>query len=43
LIDLEYVLSTFQGVRDEDEAFAGEGFTRQAILECYDTYRGNAS
>jgi len=37
--DVEYILSTFQGVRDENEAQGGEGFTRMAILECFDRFK----
>ena len=37
--DVDYILSTFQGVRDEDKAHGGEGPTRQAILECYERFK----
>ncbi len=36
--DVEYILSTFQGVRDEDTAHDGEGPTRRAVLECFDRF-----
>lgn len=36
--DVEYILSTFQGIRDEDEAHGGAGPTRRAILEQYDRF-----
>jgi hypothetical protein len=31
--DIEYILGTFQGVRDEDEAHGGVGATRNRIRE----------
>lgn len=34
--DVEYILGTFQGVVDEDEAHGGVGMTRQLILDAYD-------
>jgi hypothetical protein len=34
--DMEYILGTFQGVADEDEAHNGIGVTRGLILEAFD-------
>jgi hypothetical protein len=31
--DIDYILTTFQGIRDEDEAHGGEGPTRKAIFD----------
>jgi hypothetical protein len=36
--DVEYILSTFQAVRNEDKDHDGRGPTRRAILECYDRF-----
>jgi hypothetical protein len=36
--DMEYILSTFQAVRNEDEAHGGMGPTHEAILENYDKF-----
>ncbi|HSV16122.1 MAG TPA: DNA methyltransferase [Tepidisphaeraceae bacterium] len=37
--DVEYILSTFQGVVKEDEAHGGAGVTRSLILEAFDSMR----
>lgn len=37
--DVEYVLGTFQGVRDEDESHGGDGVTRKRILAAFDELR----
>ncbi len=37
--DVEYILSTFQGIRDEGEALGDEVPTRQTILDCYDRFK----
>ena len=36
--DVEYILSTFQGIVKEDEAHGGIGKTRRLILDFYDEY-----
>lgn len=41
--DVDYILSTFQGVRDEDEAHGGAGPTRRAIIEDYEQFKSAAS
>jgi hypothetical protein len=41
--DVEYILSTFQGVRDEDGEHGGQGPTRRAIIEYYEQFRAGAS
>jgi hypothetical protein len=34
--DVEYVLGTFQGIKDEDEKHGGIGQTRRLVIEAYD-------
>jgi hypothetical protein len=36
--DVDYILSTFQGIVKEDQAHAGIGKTRRLILDLYDDY-----
>ena len=34
--DVDYILGTFQGIRDEDDAHGGQGPTRKAIFAALD-------
>jgi hypothetical protein len=36
--DVDYILSTFQGIVKEDQAHGGTGKTRRQILDLYDDY-----
>ncbi len=39
--DVEYILSTFQGIVKEDEAHGGMGETRRRVMEAFEELGGN--